>query len=199
MQITIEQAAEMLGKTRRQIGYLIKHGKLKAIKVGGRWRIELDDLPLSAGQQEARERKRDQLVQAIEDTLDVGPRRKRRRYSIKDLRAFQIAAPLYHKAIAALGREHPGCIELHRSLKHLSRGCHRFSAAAKVECYLEARDAASEAACDLALEPDAAAAPFVECIEQELMAAIVGLVRRLDCKDRKDRKGRKSLEKSEAA
>ncbi len=87
MLLTLEQAAEMLGKTRRQVGYLIKTGKLKATKVGGRWRIESADLPASPRREAARQRKQAQLVAVVEDTLEVPPRGKRRRYSISQPRA----------------------------------------------------------------------------------------------------------------
>ncbi len=40
MQLTLQQAAASLGKTRRQIQYLIQQGRLPAKKVGGRWYVE---------------------------------------------------------------------------------------------------------------------------------------------------------------
>ncbi|MCC2868226.1 MAG: helix-turn-helix domain-containing protein, partial [Candidatus Accumulibacter phosphatis] len=40
MHLTLEQAAALLGKTRRQVVYMIEQGRLPAQKVGGRWVIE---------------------------------------------------------------------------------------------------------------------------------------------------------------
>ncbi len=40
MQLTIEQAAARLGKSRRQIRYLIKAERLPARKFAGRWVID---------------------------------------------------------------------------------------------------------------------------------------------------------------
>ena len=37
MQLSIQQTASILGKTRRQLLYMIEQGKLPAKKVGGRW------------------------------------------------------------------------------------------------------------------------------------------------------------------
>jgi excisionase family DNA binding protein len=42
----IEQAAERLGKSVRQVRYLIQTGALRANKTGGRWLIDAADLPL---------------------------------------------------------------------------------------------------------------------------------------------------------
>jgi excisionase family DNA binding protein len=44
MQLTLHQAAAALGKTRRQVQYLIQQGRLPAQKVGGRWYVESADL-----------------------------------------------------------------------------------------------------------------------------------------------------------
>ena len=49
MQLTLDQAATRLGKTARQIRYLIQSERLSAKKVGGRWVIESKDFPLSEG------------------------------------------------------------------------------------------------------------------------------------------------------
>ena len=53
MQLTIDQAAIRLGKTARQVRYLIQSERLPARKVGGRWVIESENLPLSEGQEKA--------------------------------------------------------------------------------------------------------------------------------------------------
>ena len=47
MKLTLEQAAARLGKSERQIRYLVQNSRLAAEKVGGRWLIESDDLALS--------------------------------------------------------------------------------------------------------------------------------------------------------
>jgi len=65
MQLSLMDAARALGKSARQIRYQIKTGHLKAQKIGGRWFIEVEDLPLSKGQQRARLRKADELNQTI--------------------------------------------------------------------------------------------------------------------------------------
>ena len=49
MQLTLEQAATSLGKSKRQVLYMIQNGRLPAQKLAGRWWIESQHLPLSEG------------------------------------------------------------------------------------------------------------------------------------------------------
>jgi excisionase family DNA binding protein len=53
MHLTLEEAAQRLGKTVRQVRYLIQTGALRADKSSGRWRIDAADLPLSEPQRAA--------------------------------------------------------------------------------------------------------------------------------------------------
>lgn len=189
MQLSLQQAADALGKSVRQVRYQVKNGSIPATKLGNQWYINSDDLPLTAGQRTARERKQAQLQNAVEDVLAL-PTERRRRYSVKDLRAFRIGAPLYRRISAHLGPEHAACSALRESLEQLARGCHRYRNEDKASAYRLARDAASRAACELALLPgddsdDATAAALLDEIEQELMAALAGLLRRLDRRARR--------------
>ncbi|MEY6431794.1 hypothetical protein ABC977_05150 [Thioalkalicoccus limnaeus] len=52
-----------MGKTRRQVPYLIQNGQLTARKVSGLWVIDSADLPLSDGQRQALAR--DAAIQAV--------------------------------------------------------------------------------------------------------------------------------------
>jgi hypothetical protein len=67
----------------------------------------------------------------------------------------------------------------------LAQGCHRFEHTAKAESYRGARDAASLAVCELVLSGEEAAEPLVHGIEQDLMAAFAGLLRRLERRSRR--------------
>jgi hypothetical protein len=181
MYLSLQQAADRLGKTPRQVRYLIRTGRLTAQKVGGRWVVESADLPLSAGQRAAVERRERQLRAAVEEGLGLSdvPQRPPR-YSVRDLKAFQVALPLYHRALAALAPDHPAATALREVLGLLTRGCHRFERGAKAEAYREARDAASRAVCELLLEGSGPADELVGAIEQDLMASLAGLLRRLE-------------------
>jgi hypothetical protein len=73
---------------------------------------------------------------------------------------------------------------LKRVLEQLTQGCHRFDRSDKAAAYRTARDAASLAVCELVLTESASADPLVNAIEQDLMAALAGLIRRVDKRKR---------------
>jgi hypothetical protein len=178
MHLTIDQAASRLGKSARQVRYMILNGRLPARKIAGRWSIDAADLPLSDGQRATLARRDRALRSAVEEGLGLEPERAPR-YSVRDLKAFQIALPLERQAAALLGPEHPAAQSLRRALELLAQGCHRFESDAKATSYRAARDAASQAVCELVVAEQAEAEPLIQGIEQDLMAAFAGLLRRL--------------------
>lgn len=181
MQLTLEQAASSLGKSKRQVLYLIQTKRLLAEKVAGRWSIESGQLPLDEAQQKAADRKQRHLRAAVEEALEVAPETTRpHRYSVRDLKAFQIALPVHQKALAGLGTDHPATHCLKRVLEQLTQGCHRFERSDKAEAYGAARDQASLAVCELVLSASETADQLIHVIEQDLMAALAGLLRRVD-------------------
>ena len=186
MQLSLEQAAERMGKSVRQVRYLIQSGSLRATKSGGRWVIDAADLPLSDNQRAAVGRRENALRGAVEKGLGLDGATATR-YSIRDLTAFQIALPLYRKGGELLGAEHPAVAALHSSLVLLTQGCHRFGHAEKAECYRAARDAASLALCEMVMADRGELEPLITDIEQDLMAAMSGLLRRLDRKPGRER------------
>lgn len=181
MKLSIDQAATRLGKTHRQVRYLIQKGKLPAEKIGGRWMVEIEQTDNKApARQAAKQRQQRQFRAAFEDALELDAEARRPRFSVVDLKAFQIGSPLYEKASATLGNEHPATLALRRMLEHLTLGCHRYDNQEKAGSYREARDEASRAVCELALSRESAAPALQKVIEQELMAALAGLLRRLE-------------------
>jgi len=123
MKLTLEQAAARLGKSGRQIRYLIQNDRLPAEKVAGRWLIDSDHLPLSAGQQQAIERKERQLRAAVEEGLGLPAASERSpRYSVRDLKAFQLTLPVYRQAATCLGAAQPATLALRQVLEELTRG-----------------------------------------------------------------------------
>jgi hypothetical protein len=154
---------------------------LSAQKVGGRWVVESDALPLSDGQRAAVQRRERALRAAVEKGLGLSDEPERPpRYSVRDLKAFQVALPIYRRAAQDLASEHPAAAALHEVLLLLSRGCHRFERNAKAESYRQARDAASRAVCELLLDGRKPADDLVSAIEQDLMASLAGLLKRLE-------------------
>lgn len=136
MEQTIEQAATALGKSVRQVRYLIKTGKLRARKIGATWVVESADLPRSPEQLEVAAQKVQRLREVVDGALDP-THSSRRRYSVRDLRATQVLLPLLHSCTRELGGEHPATRSLQLVLEHLTRGCHRFRRAEKGDAYRE--------------------------------------------------------------
>ncbi len=87
---------------------MIQQGRLTATKKAGRWVIDSADLPQSEGQASAKERKERQMRAAVDEALDL-PKQgsESKRYSVRDLKAFQLAQPLYLSAIQTLSKDQP--------------------------------------------------------------------------------------------
>jgi len=115
--------------------YLIRNGGLPAEKLAGSWFIDSEHLPLEPEQQSSADRKQRQFKAAVEEALAIAPESEQKRYSVRDLKAFQIALPLYQKACQALTADHPASQALKRVLELLSQGCHRFDRQEKAEVY----------------------------------------------------------------
>ena len=179
MKLTLEQAATRLGKSQRQVLYMIRQGRLSAEKLAGRWFIDADAVPplLNEPQQETQTRKQRQLRAAVDKALALEPEDQRQgRYSIRNLKAFQVALPAYRTACQEFGPDHPAARLLRQVLEHLSQGCHRFGQEDKAAAYRAARDAASLAVCELALAETEAADRLLYSLEQDLMAALAALL-----------------------
>ncbi len=180
MQLSLEQAATRLGKSQRQVLYMNRQNQLAAKKIAGRWFIDDNDLPRSENQQASGERKQRQLRAAVEAALDISDDGVKARYSVRDLKAFQIALSLYRETCKALTESHPAAQALRRVLEHLCRGCHRFERTEKAESYRAARDDASLVVCELVLADSPVTDTLIQTLEQDLMAALAGLMRRVD-------------------
>jgi excisionase family DNA binding protein len=174
MQLSIQQTASILGKTRRQLLYMIEQGKLPAKKVGGRWVVERDDLRLEPEQQQRASQKETRLKDVIEEALTPG---KERRYTLRDLKAVQLAIPVYQQLVALGSAGEQAGAHMRLCLENLALGCYRYDRQEKTLAYRAARDAASLAAMELLLR-DNAPKSLLETIEQELMPAFAGLLRR---------------------
>lgn len=181
MKLTLKDAAKRAGISERRMRYLIQNKRVKAEKVGRQWLIDEGDLTYSEARREADARKQRQLVAAVEDGLGLDePGTRPARYSIYDLKAFQIALPIFRDLSTTLSPNHPACEALRQTLRDLTTGCHRFDRSEKAACYRAARDAASSAVFELALSEHERARELLNQIEQELMAALAGLMRRVD-------------------
>jgi len=180
MDVTLQDACRLLGKTPRQVRYLVRKGELQGKKVAGRWVVDAADLPISEGQRAARAAKEQQLRDTVEHAL--GPAHTRR-YGVADLTAFTAGVRVYRALLAALGAAHPASDAVSAALVALSQGYHRFHDRDKLEAYRLAREEAARAAALVLLSAHAEAEALAAPIEREVLPAILGLVRR--CERRK--------------
>ncbi len=176
MQLSLEQATALLGKTRRQVLYMIEHKRLPAQKVGGRWVIERDDLHIDADIQQRASQQQARFKAVIEEALLPG---KERRYTLRDLKAVQLAMSIYQQLAAGGGALDKATAHMRQCLDHLAVGCYRYDRQEKTVSYRAARDAASLAAMELLLCATAEqATPLLAALEQDVMPAFAGLLRR---------------------
>lgn len=151
MELTLEEAATRLGKSQRQVRYMIRNKRLSARKAGGRWLVDISGLPRSEPQSRAAERKQAALRAAVDEALTLPETAPPVRYSMRNLKAFQLAHPLYQRVASSMGSEHPAVASLREVTLQLARGCHRYEPADKAAAYRAAREHASLAACELLL------------------------------------------------
>lgn len=144
--------------------------------------VTADALPRSDGQQAAANRKAEALRDAVESALAI-ERSEKSRYSIHQIKAFQAALPVHRDAVRRFGADHPVAAAVASGLRALARGCHRYEREGKVEAYRSARDCVSAAVCEVALVSAEGAAPtdaLTKALEQEVLPAIAGLLRRIE-------------------
>lgn len=178
MELTLKQAAAQLGKSVRQVRYMIQTGALPAKKSPSGWLVDSAALPASPMQSEAAARKQKALRAAVDDVLSAPDMPGARRYSLRNLRAVQVALPIRSACEAAFGPSHTAAEALYQTIEHLIRGCHRFARGDKADAYRLARDEASRSACSLVIEGSEPALKLLDQVEQDLLPAIAGLLRR---------------------
>ena len=203
MELSIAETATLLGRSQRQIRYLIKTGGLRATKKGRRWRIDSADLPISDAERQALAERSQVARRAFEKGLepvakaaltapgdDAEGEETKRSYSVTDLRAFQAGEAIYREARRDLGPEEPAVRHLFEALSLLSRGCHCFHPKDKAGRFTEARELAATAVAALLLHDDGEATErrgLAQRIEQEMIPKVAGLVASYEKRGRQGR------------
>jgi hypothetical protein len=183
MKLSLSEAATVLGKSERQVRYLIKQGTLQARKENGRWTVSSEELPLSDVQRRALagrvETAREAFQRGLEPAVKATDGKGAKSYSVRDLAAFQAGEAILRELDSALGPGDPARGELFAALTLLARGCHSFQPATKAARYVEAREAAATAVTYLfvgAGETTGRREEFGRRIEQQLIPGIAKLV-----------------------
>ncbi len=79
MELTIKETADLLGKSERQVRYLIQRGVVPAQKIHGRWRIPKETLELTSGMKRARAHKKHRAEAIVDEVLHSQGHRTRKR------------------------------------------------------------------------------------------------------------------------
>ncbi len=185
MKLSLSDAARLLGKSQRQLRYLIKQGGLKASKVNGRWQVDREDLPLTEGQRRAAAARGEQLRHETElalapATAAAAKVAGKKRFSVRRLRAFQAGEPLFRELVVCAGSQASAVACLRDSLRALARGCHAFHPVRKAEHYRRARELGADALVELLLEGeegDKLRQGLADRLEQQYLPQLSGLLR----------------------
>ena len=188
MDLSLSEAARLLGKSDRQVRYLIREGKLKARKEGGRWQVRREDLGLSPGQERAAEQKTERAARLAEEILRPEGGNAKKKYSIRDLRAYREGSQVYRELTGAAGADHAAAKGLRESLMLLACGYHEFLAETKADFYARARQAASRAAMALLLDDEDGHRERIERLENGFLPALGGLIHHAEKRGRGGRR-----------
>jgi len=202
MDLTISEAATLLGRSPRQLRYLIRQGKLEARKKGTRWVIASDDLPLTE-EQRANIKGRindvrhhlEQAITPLEKGAEPSDKEKKetKQFSVTDFRAFQAGESIYRKMTESLSRDDETCRSLFEALCYLIQGCHAFHPKDKSAKFAAARESAAVSIAHLLLQCRAETEAIesnkklAQRIEQELIPKLSRLIATHERRSRKTR------------
>ena len=181
MELSLKEAAQNLGKSVRQIRYLIDQKQLPARKLGARWFIREEDLPLSPGRRQARIHKVERAAHAMEQVLVQKSPKDQKSYSMTQLKAFQVGRELLQELETSLAQEHPISELLREALLEIASAFHAFNRSEKKLRFSKARDLSSRAAA-LILLHQPKLETLAQSLEQQLIPKIGGLLRHLERK-----------------
>ncbi len=181
--MSLADAATVLGKSERQVRYMIKTGLLQAEKVGGRWVIESSALPLSEAQRQALsgrvEAARSAFERGVAPAERVADGKQRRCYSVLDLDTFTLGLAIYRELRSQLGTDQPATVHLFECLRELTTGCHDFYPRDKAAHFAAARRACTGALVHLLVAEESGDGPIAALagkLEQELIPKVSSLI-----------------------
>lgn len=190
MKLALSEAATLLGKSPRQVRYLIKTGRLEAEKDGGQWQIDSSALTLSDDQRQALEARSQAAREAFEKGLEPATKAagEKAGYSVTDMTAFQAGQSIYTELRGLANSDEAAVRHLFTALASLTRGCHCFHPADKARRFTEARESAADAVTELLLHGDEEQRrDLARRVEQELIPKLAGLVASQEKRSRRHR------------
>lgn len=140
MELSLREAATLLGRSPRTLRGQLARGDIPGKKKGNRWVVPSDSLPLTEPQRRALQAKADEVRELVEQALPSRVARTRGKggLSVADLDAFRHTLPVY---VAVRARpDLAACAdELEQALLELAEGCHHFHPEPKTQAFVAAR------------------------------------------------------------
>lgn len=187
MELSIKEAATILGRNERTVRDQVARGEIPGRKVGGQWRVLRATLPLNEAQHRALQARAEAVRAAVDDALP--PRftnqRGRRGRALADLEAFR-RAMLLEREIR--GSTLPEAAEIATQLRDglcaLSEAHYAYDRGMKLGALGRCRAALSRAVARLLLvAPDPAADPvrvWVATMDEGVFPPLAGLFRQAE-------------------
>lgn len=183
MQLTIREAAALLGRSPRAVRARIARGELQARRNGRQWTLSLHDLPLTAAQRESMTARATTASEALAAVAPapLASQRTRRARSIRDFGAFVtlrrlLRAPLV--AGAAGETANAATSLLREGALALCAAEHEYDPRRRRDELLVARNRIGKAIGALLLDvADDTAFAHCDTLEREVLPAIGGLLR----------------------
>ena len=189
MELSVREAATLLGVSPRTVRARIARGDLLAVRDGATWRLDDRDLPLSATDRRRLQARADAVRRTVDAALPSRAARGRRDRgrSVADLDAFRLAMTVWQQLRGAPERVADDSLRL-AAMAHLAAGLdalaealHHFARPHKLHALDVARTSFARAvAVLLRAAGDLAGSPLLEPIatlEAEVLPAVAGLAR----------------------
>ena len=174
--VSISEAAILLGKTERQIRYMIQKQTLDAYKDGSRWIISIKNRP----KPETNERQMRGLQATVEATLGISDHKKTK-WTVRSLDIFEKGRNIYLETQEKFGDKASAVLySLFLALQAITRGTHAYHRAQKIRNYQRARQYTCDAITQALLHKDVNIHDVADKLEQDLLTHLSGLMRRAE-------------------
>lgn len=190
MDISLREAATIIGRKPRTLRAQLARGEIPGNKRNGRWFIAYQDLPLNEMQRRRLQVQVQEIREAVEQALPsrLTKERNSRKRSLADLDTFNIGRELLLTMRSQLANTslpieilQKAICDVEYALTQISQGHHAFDPKEKLEKFQYGRNALSRAACHLLLHSGSSIKPpvldWVVRIEGELLSSLAGLIR----------------------
>lgn len=181
MDLTIREAAALLGRSPRAVRAQVARGELPGTRRGRAWILDSQKLPLTAEQHREFQPRAARVREMVDSALPsrAASTRDRKRHSAADLRPFQMGLAVLAEIRAStdpvIRAVEPG---LEIALLRLGEGAHAWPAHAKGRAFTAARRAFSRCAARLLLCPDhEVARRLADKLENDVLPTLSGLLR----------------------